>query len=123
MKLSRLATDDFARIATRTKKMGVDALSMASGVLVNQRSLPELAKEYDVSKQRVHLAVETIRKEYAAGKEECGWMNVELELPHALAHVLAQFTVALHDQPDESARQAAIVKVCRALTSAEKLLR
>lgn len=122
MKLSRLAADDFARIAGRTKKMGIDALNMASGVLVDQRSLPELAKDHAVSKQRVHLAVEAIRKEYAAGNEDCGWMSVELELPHVLAHALAHFTDALQEQPDEAARRAAIVKVCRALTSAENTL-
>lgn len=122
MKLSRLAADDFTRVASRTKKMGEEAVNMARGVLVEQRSLPEMANEYGVTKQRVHLAVETIRKEYSRGNDDCGWMHVELELPHELAHTLAEFTEALQAQTDVATRRAAIVKVSRALTSAARSL-
>lgn len=102
--------------------MGDDARRMASAVLVDQRPLLMVAEEHGVTKQRVHLAVENIRKEYARTGENCGWMNCEMELPHLLAHGLSQFAVALHSQTDPAARHAAIVKLTRALNSAEHTL-
>lgn len=121
MKLSRLTAEDFVRIAAKTK-MGADAQLMAKRVLVDQRALPEVASEHAVTKQRVHLAVEAIRKEYAKKHEQCGWIMAELELPHTLALELERFAVALAVQRDAGARQAAMVKFARALASAQHAL-
>jgi hypothetical protein len=122
MKLSRLEAGDFDRIVAGLKRMGDDARQMARAVLVNQRPLPEVALEHSVTKQRVHLAVETVRKRYAQTNEECGFMNMEIELPHLLAQSLDQFAKALESQTDPAARHAAIVKLSRALSSAEHAL-
>lgn len=121
MKLTRLAADDYDWLAARTE-MGTDARMMAKGVLVDRRTLVEVAAEYDVSKQRVHLAVETIRKEYIRSKRQNGWLGVELELPHQLATDLERFAAALTEQHDAELRQAALVKLARAITSAEHML-
>lgn len=121
MKLTRLAANDFELLADRTE-MGTDARMMAKGFLVERRTLPELAAEHNVSKQRVHLAVETIRKEYARVKMVTGWLELELELPHALAVDIERLAVALSSQSDAGLRQAALVKISRAIASAEHAL-
>lgn len=121
MKLSRLSADDFSSIAGRTE-LWADAQNMARAVLVDQRTLSEVAEEHAVTKQRVHLAVESVRKEYARKNEDCGWMNIEVQLPHVLAEGLVQFAAALQSQADPAARHAAIVKLNRALSSAEHAL-
>lgn len=121
MKLIRLAGDDFDLLAAETE-MGPDARMMAKGVLVDRRTLTEMAAEYDVSKQRVHLAVETIRKEYAKSKQHNGWLGLELELPHELATNLERFAAALTSQSDAALREGALVKLARAIASAEHTL-
>jgi len=122
MKLSRLSAEDFVRIAAKTK-MGVDAQLMAKRVLVDQRALAEVASEHAVTKQRVHLAVETIREKYAIMREHCGWINAELEMPHTLALELERFAAALGTQLEPGARQVAVGKVAKALASAQHALK
>lgn len=121
MKLTRLAPDDFEQLAKKTE-MGMDARMMARGFLVERRTLTQLAARHNVSKQRVHLAVETIRKEYARSTLHTGWLELELELPHALAVDIERFAAALSLQADTGLRQAALVKIARAIASAEHAL-
>lgn len=97
MKLVRLSASDFARIASRTR-LGPAATAMASGILVERRGLAEVAAEHGVTRQRVFLAVESVRKEYSNSLEQCGSFTVELELPHTLAVPLEQFVLALDAQ-------------------------
>ncbi|KQQ44666.1 hypothetical protein ASF61_21290 [Duganella sp. Leaf126] len=97
MKLVRLSASDFARIASRTR-LGPAATAMASGILVERRGLAEVAVEHGVTRQRVFLAVESVRKEYSNSLEQCGNLAVELELPHTLAVPLEQFVLTLHAQ-------------------------
>lgn len=122
MKLTRLEPDDFELLASRKTEMGDDAKLMARGFLVEGRKLAEVAAEHDVSKQRVHLAVETIRKEYAKSKLTTGLFELELELPHSLAVDIERFAAALSLQSDSGLRQAALVKIARAIASAEHAL-
>ena len=121
MKLTRLAVDDFQVLADKTK-MGTDARMMAKGFLVERRSLNEVAALFNVSKQRVHLAVETIRKEYTKSNGTSGWLGLELELPHALAVDIERLAVALNSQTDTELRRASLVKVTRAIAIAERAL-
>lgn len=121
MKLTRLAPDDFDQLAKKTE-MGTDAQMMAKGFLVDRRTLTEVAAQHNVSKQRVHLAVETIRKEYARSKLATGWLELELELPHPLAVDIERLATALSTQADAGVRQAALVKIARAIASAEHAL-
>ncbi len=121
MKLTQLSLDDFERLAGKTE-METDARTMAKGVLVYRRSLLEMAAQFGVSKQRVHQAVELIRKVYAKSKEHDGLFSVELELPHVLAVRLEQLAAAISEQNDSSVREAALAKLGRAFTSAEHLL-
>ena len=121
MKLTRLAPEDFDQLANKTE-MGADARMMAKGFLVERRTLTEVAAEHNVSKQRVHLAVETIRKEYVKSKLATGWLELELELPHPLAVDIERFAAALSLQADTGLRQAALVKIARAIASAEHAL-
>src|SRR4051812_37496794 len=121
MKLTRLSAEDFDRLASRTE-MGAGARLMAKGFLVERRTLSQVAAEHDVSKQRVHLAVETIRKEYMRAELASGWLELEIELPHPLAVDIERLAAALSQQPDESLRQTALVKIARAIASAEHAL-
>lgn len=121
MKLTRLAPEDFDRLAAQTE-MGKDAKLMAKGFLVDRRTLSEVAAEHNVSKQRVHLAVETIRKEYLLTKERSGWFELQVELPHALAVEMEQLAGVLSSQPNEKVRQAALVKINRAIASAKIMM-
>ena len=121
MKLTRLATDDFEQLANKTG-MGTEARLMAKGFLVDRRTLPEVAAQHNVSKQRVHLTVETIRREYTKSKLTTGWFELELELPHLLAVDIERFAAALLLQADSGLRQAALVKIARAIASAEHAL-
>ena len=121
MKLTRLAPDDFDQLAKKTE-MGTDARMMAKGFLVDRRTLTEVAAEHNVSKQRVHLAVETIRKEYTRSKLNTGWLELELELPHPLAVDIERLAAALSLQSDVGLRQTALVKIARAIASAEHAL-
>jgi len=95
---------------------------MAKGFLVERRTLPEVAAQHNVSKQRVHLTVETIRKEYTKSRLTTGWFELELELPHLLALDIERFAAALSLQADAGLRQAALVKIARAIASAEHAL-
>ena len=97
MKLVRLSAKDFARIASRTR-LGTGAKNMASSILVEGKGLIEVAAEYGVTKQRVFLAVETVRKEYSKSGEQCGDYSLKLELPHALVVPLEQFVLAFRAQ-------------------------
>jgi len=121
MKLIRLAADDFEQLAAKTE-MGLDAQSMAKGVLVDHRVLADVAAEHGVSRQRVHTAVESIRKEYARSGQTNGWFGVEAELPHQLAVDLERFAATLASQGDAGLRHGAMVKLARAIASAHHML-
>jgi hypothetical protein len=121
MKLVQLSARDFDLLADKTE-MGADARHMARGVLVERQSMPAMAAHYSVTRQRVYLAVETIRREYTRSKQRGGWIGVELELPHCLAADLERFAAILRAQPDEAVRQGALVKLSRAFASVEKTL-
>lgn len=114
MKLVRLSANDFARIASRTR-LGPAATAMAAGILVERRGLVEVAAEHGVTKQRVFLAVESVRKEYTNSLEQCGSLAAELELPHALAAPLEQFVLALDAQESSELKLAMVRRLTVAL--------
>lgn len=119
MKLVCLAEDDFATVVQRTALLE-DARMMARAVLVDRRPLPDVAKQFQVSVQRVHLAVEVVRKAYDRAKLRSGWLGVDLELPHALALDLEKLTIALHQKADSEMLQKIVSKVAKALVTAER---
>lgn len=114
MKLVRLSANDFARIASRTR-LGPAASNMASLILVERKGLAEVADEYGVTRQRVFLAVEAVRKEYAKSLEQCGDLALELELPHTLATPLERFILGFNAQKSNAVKLAMIRKLTLAL--------
>lgn len=114
MKLVRLSAYDFARITSRTR-LGPAASNMASGILVERKCLAEVADEYGVTRQRVFLAVETVRKVYSKSLETCGDLTLELELPHRLAVPLEQFVLALNAQKSIAVKHAMVSELAKAL--------
>ena len=117
MKLVRLSANDFARIASRTR-LGPAAANMASSILVERKGLAEVADEYGVTRQRVFLAVETVRKEYSKSLEQCGSLVVELELPHMLAVPLERLFLALNAQESAEVKLAMVSKLTMTLEQA-----
>lgn len=114
MKLVRLSANDFARIASRTR-LGPAATVMAAGILVERRGLAEVAAEHGVTRQRVFLAVESVRKEYSNSLEQCGNLAVELELLHTLAAPLEQFVLVLDAQESSELKIAMVRRLTLAL--------
>lgn len=100
MKLSRLDVRTFEFIASRTR-MGPKAKAMAAAVLVEQQSLTASARRFNVSKQRVEVAVNTVRKAHHAVAPEMGWGRVSFEIPLVLAAALAGFVEVLDATADD----------------------
>jgi hypothetical protein len=121
MKLTCLTEHDFIEVA-KTTALRTDAWAMARAVLVERRSLADVASQYQVSRQRVHLAVEVIRKAYDKEQLRSGWMGVDIELPHPLAADVTRVAKLLWDKPDSERRQKALALLSRALGDAEREL-
>lgn len=118
MKLKRLASQDFDRLALRTR-LGDRARAMARAVLVDGRAQAEVAAENGVTKQRVNIAVAAIERAYLeAAAPGTGWINVELKLPEALALELANLMEAIEAASNQELRDKAVSSVLRALSSA-----
>lgn len=71
---------------------------MAQEVLVNGKSLSEVATLYGMTAQRVTLAVGVIEKAYFADPEGGGgWVTLDLQLPETIALEMDQLAQALKE--------------------------
>jgi len=118
MKLSRLDVRTFEIIASRTR-MGPKAKAMAAAVLVEQQSLAASARRFNVSKQRVEVAVNTVRKAHHAVAPEMGWGRASFEMPLVLVAALANFVEALEADADDQHSQLVLPMLVDALGRAE----
>jgi hypothetical protein len=119
-KLQSLSAADFERLADLTQLQEI-ARAMAREYFVNSRSLTEIAKEFDTSKQRVNLAVGSIRRVHEASggtAAKHAWVRFEDEVPEGIHSALDAFVTELKKRHAESARQTAIDQVTRALERA-----
>ena len=123
MKLKHLAPKDFDRLAQNTR-LGERAREMARAVLVDGRSLPDVGTEYGMSKQRVHSAVGTIERAFAAATTPgAGIVGVLLEFPEGLALELASLADALKVCKSAARSSNVVANVIKELASArEKLI-
>jgi hypothetical protein len=118
MKLKRLSSKDFDRVAATTQQ-GERAVAMARAVLVDGRAQADVAAEYGMTKQRVNGAVATIERAYAKSAESSsGWVTVELELPEPWAQELDRLLGVLLQCEDEAARARVCTQVLRSLRAA-----
>jgi len=118
-KLQGLPAADFERLADLTQ-LKEAARAMAREYFVNSRSLTDIAKEFDTSKQRVSLAVASIRRvhETAGVVVQRAWVRFEEEVPEGIHSALDSFVAELKKRHPEAVRKAAIDQVARALERA-----
>lgn len=122
MKLKHLAPEDFDRLAKSTR-LGERAREMARAVLVDGRTLPDVGVEYGMSKQRVHLAVGTIKRAYNdATTPSSGLVSVMLELPKSVALELSMLADALKECESEEQSSSVVASAVKVLASARRKL-
>lgn len=125
-KLTRLSGPEFDRLAGKTG-MGADARAMARLFLVDGVTMGQASLTYGVSRNRVHLAVERIRREYEeeAGKSGAGvsrtlWVKVDVEMPDRLAVQLAEVMAGLKACKSKQKRTLALSHLEHALAKAQQ---
>ncbi len=121
VKLQSIGAHDFNALADRTG-LGQDAREMARLHLVEGLPMPEVGERFGVTRQRVRLAVESIRRVHQAGVTRTGSVRVDIEIPEALAGPLADFLDALRTAGSKDTKVQAIAQVGRALAAAKSAL-
>jgi hypothetical protein len=121
VKLQSIGAHDFNALADQTG-LGQDAREMARLHLVEGLAMPEVGERFGVTRQRVRLAVEAIRRVHQAGVTRTGSVRVDVEIPEALAGPLGDFLEALRTASSKDAKGQAIAQVGRALAAARSAL-
>lgn len=121
VKLQSIGAHDFEVLADQTG-LGQDAREMARLHLVEGMPMPEVGLQFGVTRQRVRLAVESIRRVHQAGGTRTGSVRVDVEIPEALAAPLGDFLDALRASTSKDTKGQAIAQVGRALASAKSAL-
>lgn len=121
-RLKRIGEAEFDMLADQTR-LGDAARSMARMVLVEGQSAVDVAKQFGMSKQRVGLAVESIRRAHqSVATTRNGWVKVELELPERWFAQLPQVLDALRATSSPDAQAVALSQVAHALQRALQTL-
>lgn len=120
MKLKRLSADDFDRLAASTR-LGDRARDMARAVLVDGRSQVDVAAEFGMTKQRVHLAIATMERAYSqTSTPGRGWIGVDLNLPEPLALELTGLIDCLQKCENDALRDKALARAVRGIAEARQ---
>lgn len=123
MKLKRLSSEEFDRLAATTR-LREQARNMARSVLVDGRTQVDVATEWGMSKQRVNLAVAAIERAYSASTAPGGGMvRVSLDLPEGLALELSNLMEATKECQDKELVAAAVEKIIVGIRSAARRFR
>lgn len=123
MKLKRLSGEDFERVVELTRLQGA-ACSMARAVLVDGRSQADVAAEFGVTRQRIHLAIGVIEKAYMKyAPPGHNSVRVSLELPERIALALAAFMEVVDRVPQNTNREHVIAVVEQAIIDAVDVLK
>lgn len=127
-KVTRLSGPEFDRLAGKTG-MGDEAKGMARLFLVEGVSQSEVGAIYGVSRSRVHIAVERIRREYAESSAKTGsalsrtlWVKVDVEMPDRLAVQLAEVMAGLKACKSKEKRALALSHLEHALAKAQQCI-
>lgn len=109
MRIKRLSPETFDLVVAETR-LGAQSRDMARAVLVEGRAQVDVADEHRTSKQRVNVAVATVRSAYLKRATPGGSsIRFELELPEALAQELCALAEALaHCRSNE--RRSAVIE-------------
>lgn len=106
MKLQRIDAEGFEQLAGATE-LGAEARRMARMVLVEGKSHTDVADALGTSRQRVHLAVESVRRVHAARGGLLGLVSLDEPVPAALAAELGEFSLAYGQAKPAAAAKAA----------------
>jgi hypothetical protein len=122
MKLTRLTPAAFDHLADQTS-LGDQAKTMARSVLVDGRSQTEVATEYGMTRQRVNLAVGSIKRAYSkSATPGSSWVTLEVELPDTLALALTCLAEELRTCSDEKTRKRTVAHALRSIETARRSL-
>lgn len=121
MMLMGIEQAEFDALAAQTR-LGEDAREMARLVLVEGRKMGEVAQIYKVTRQRVGLAVGSIRKVHEGGASGPGWVPLNMDVPASLGVELTEFLEALKLAATPESKALAISHVTSALSLARKSL-
>ena len=112
MKLQRLTNEDFELLAGETQ-LGKDAREMAHRLLVLGESASDIARDMKVTRQRVSIAADAIRRQYHQRGLKTGLMSVAVGVPHVLHAQVEVFTQA--DLDATEGREDAVDSVSKSL--------
>lgn len=122
MKLKRLSLTEFIRVA-QTTGLTEQTQAMAREVLVDGASQTNVATKYGMTKQRIHLAINTLEKAYFKGPTTGNSIvNVTLDLPENLALELANLTAALQGCKSSTKANRALSQVLETMAETRKHL-
>ena len=123
MKLKRLSQVAFDYLADMTRMSEKSRLIVAA-VLVEDRQMAEVSREFDVTRQRVKELVGIIQKVYEAeGYSADAVVELTLAMPDNIASVLGRFLELWQASGDDQLRGDAIKQVEKAILNATKPLR
>jgi hypothetical protein len=124
MKLQRLSPEEFDRIVAAKPRMQEQTRNMARAVLVDGRTQGNVAAEYDMSQQRVQLAVASIERTYmATAGVGGGVVRVSFELPERLALEFGALLDALKGCPDVALANEAVDRAITGIRGATRQLK
>lgn len=119
--LTLLSASEFNRLADTTR-LGVNARAMARRVLVDGAAPTVVGEEFGLTRQRVHLAVNTMRKAHERDGGDSAWMSVSTVLPHALASAIEPLSGKLR-KAKGATRQKVVQHLQAAFTEADAMLK
>lgn len=120
--LKRVDAREFARLAAMTGLQPA-ACEMARLVLVEGKTLTEAAAQCGTYKQRVSLAVESIRRVHQGAVTRSGWVRMEVEMPERLSKGLVELLEAMKVAKSRDEKALALVQVEHAIARALQTLK
>ena len=119
--LKRIDAREFDKLAEKTG-LGAAAREMARLVLVEGKTMPEAAELCGTYKQRVSLAVGSIRRVHQGAATRSGWVSLGMEMPERLSAQLTELLAALKGSKSRTAKALALSQVEHALQKARQTL-
>lgn len=119
--LKRIDAREFDKLAEKTG-LGEAAREMARLVLVEGKTMPEAAELCGTYKQRVSLAVGSIRRVHQGAATRSGWVSLNVEVPERLSGQLTELLTALKATKSRDAKALALSQVEHAIQRANQTL-
>lgn len=121
MRLKRLSETDFASVAATTR-LSQTSIEMAYRVLVLGDQVAAVASDHGTSRQRVHMAINTIERKYFARNTGDGLVRCDELIPSAMGSDLERFSRAYSRSRSPARRRACVQAVIAVLQDATQVL-